>query len=104
MEKRRVELQTSSLNRSSGSGGGEAVTNCVLGSVMIPKQVTDQGQDVYKLSRRSVVDRMDRKYAASLLTSKAKFGPLAHIGETYRNELCCAHLCSSIKAVDYTEF
>ena len=32
----------------------------------------------------------DRKYVASLLMFKAKLGPLAHIGETYRNELCSA--------------
>ena len=35
-EKERVELQTSSLNRSSGSGGGKAVTNCVVGSIVNP--------------------------------------------------------------------
>ena len=55
-EKERVECQTSSLNRSSGSGGGKAVTNCVVGLIITPNQVTDQGQEVYKLLWRSVVD------------------------------------------------
>ena len=39
----------------------------------------------------------DDKYAASLLMSKAKLGPLAHIGETYRNELCGATYAARLK-------
>ena len=35
-------------------------------------------------------DTSDDKYSACLIMSKAKLGPLAHIGETYRNELCGA--------------
>ena len=59
-EKERVKFQTSSLKRSSGVGGGKAVTNCVVGLVITPNQVTDQGQEVYKLSWRMVMDTMDR--------------------------------------------
>ena len=35
-EKERVELQSSSLKRSSGSGGGKVVTNCVVGLIVNP--------------------------------------------------------------------
>ena len=35
-EKERVKLKNSSINRSSGSGGGKAVTNCVVGSIVNP--------------------------------------------------------------------
>ena len=42
-EKDRVEMQTSSLNKSSGSGVVRTVTNYVTGSVEAPNNVTKSG-------------------------------------------------------------
>ena len=39
----------------------------------------------------------EKKYTASLLMSKAKLEPIAHIGETYRNELCGATYAVRLK-------
>ena len=44
-----------------------------------------------------VNSQSSEKYTASLIMSKAKLGPIAHIGETYRNELCGATFTARLK-------
>ena len=51
-EKERVKRPTTSLNISSGSGAVKAVTNCVAGSVKVPKDVTKSGGNPAKKKER----------------------------------------------------
>ena len=47
---------------------------------------------LFKTNRQS-----SEKYTALLIMLKAKLGPLAHIGETYRNDLCGATFAARLK-------